>query len=67
MDLKCIRINGKHYVNIQEDIHVASTVRMKNTSLIKPQTAIICHSKVRENPDLPTGQSYEILRFIDMV
>ena len=60
MDLKCIRINGKHYVNLQEDIHVASTVRMKNTCLIKPQTAIICYGKVRENSDLPTGQSYEI-------
>ena len=60
MDLKCIRIKGKHYVNLQEDIHVASTVRMKNTCLIKPQTAIICHGKVRENPDLPTGQSYDI-------
>ena len=60
MDLKCIRINGKHYVNLQKDIHVASTVRMKNTCLIKPQTAFICYRKVRENPDLPTGQSYEI-------
>ena len=49
MDLKCIRINGKHYVNLQEDIHVASTVRMKNTCLIKPQIAIICYGKVREN------------------
>ena len=60
MDLKCLRINGKHYVNLQEDIYVASTVRMKNTCLIKPPTAIIYYGKVRENPDLPTGQSYEI-------
>ena len=28
-DLKCLRINGKHYVNIEEDIHVGSAVRMK--------------------------------------
>ena len=28
-DLKCLRINGKHYVNLEEDIHIASTVRMK--------------------------------------
>lgn len=60
MDLKCIRINGKHYVNLEEDIHIASTVRMKKTCLIKPQTAVICYGKVRENPDLPVGQSYEI-------
>ena len=59
-DLKCLRINGKHYVNLEEDIHVASTVRMKKICLIKPQTAMICYDKVRENPDLPVGQSYEI-------
>ena len=52
-DLKCLRINGKHYVNLEEDIH---------TCLIKPQTAKICYGKVRENPDLPVGQSYEILQ-----
>ena len=33
---------------------------MKNTCLVQPQTAFICYGKVRENPDLPTGQSYEI-------
>ena len=59
-DLKCLRINGKHYVKIEEDIHIASTVRMKKTCLIKPQTAMIYYGKVRENPDLPVGQSYEI-------
>ena len=34
MELNCIRINRKYYVNLQEDIHIASTVRMKNTCLI---------------------------------
>ena len=47
-------------MNLQESIHIASTVRMKNTCLIKPQTAIICYGKVRESPYLPTGLSYEI-------
>ena len=28
-DLKCLRINGKHCVNLEEDINIASTVRMK--------------------------------------
>ena len=59
-DLKCLRINSKHCVNLEEDIHIASTVRMKRTCLIKPHTASICYGKVRENPDLPVGQSYEI-------
>ena len=59
-DLKCLRINGKHYVKLEEDIHIASTVKMKKTCLIIPQTAMICYGKVRENPDLPVRQSYEI-------
>ena len=59
-DLKCLRINGKHYVNLEEDFHITSTVRMKRTCLIKPQTAMIYYRKIRENPDLPVGQSYEI-------
>ena len=60
VDLKCLRINGKHYVTLEEDIHIASTVRVKKTCLIKPQSAIICHGRVRENPNLPVGQSYGI-------
>ena len=56
MDLKCIRINGKHYINLEEDIHIASTVRMKHTCLIKPKAAVICYGKVRENPDFSVGK-----------
>ncbi|MEW8091488.1 MAG: retropepsin-like aspartic protease, partial [Candidatus Thiodiazotropha endolucinida] len=59
-DLKCLRINGKHYVNLEEDIHVASTVRMKRTCVLTPQSARICYGKVRNNPDLPSEQMYEI-------
>ena len=48
-DLKCLRINGKHYVHLVEDIHIASTVRMKKTCLIKPQTAMICYGSQRKH------------------
>ena len=61
-DLKCLRINGNHYVNLEEDIHIATTIRMKKTCLIKSQTVMIYYGKVRENPDLPVGQSYEIIQ-----
>ena len=67
MNLKCLRINVKHYVNLDEDIHVASTVRMKRTYLIKPQTAMICYGKVSENPDIPVGQSYKFLKLIEVL
>ena len=45
---------------LEEDIHIASSLRMKQTCLIKPQTALICYGKVWKNPYLPGGQSYEI-------
>ena len=61
-DLKCLRINGKYYVHLEEDIYIASTVRMKRTCLIKPQTAMTCYGKVRENQNLTIGESYEVYR-----
>ena len=65
MDQKCIRIDDKHYVNLEEDIHIATTVRMKRDCLIKPQTAVVCYGKVKENPDLPVGRfmkSHKLIR-----
>ena len=59
-DLGCIRIGDKNYVNLEEDIHIASVVRMKSTTVIKPQTATICYGKVRFNPDIKTEQCYQI-------
>ena len=34
---------------------------MKHTCVIKPNTAQICYGKVRETPDLPSGQFYDIM------
>ena len=48
MDLKCIRIKGKHYVNLEEDIHIASTVRIKKkTCLIKPNLKLQLYVMVK--------------------
>ena len=54
MDLKCIRIDGKHYVNL-EDIHIATTVRTTRDCLIKLQTAVVCYGKVREKSRFTSG------------
>ena len=48
MDLNCIRIEGKHYVNLEEDIHIETTVRMKRDCLIKPQTAVVYYGKLEK-------------------
>ena len=45
---------------MKEDIHIASVITIKSTTVIKPQTATICYGKVKYNPDLPTEQSYQI-------
>ena len=47
-DLKCLRINGKYYANLEKDIRIASTVKMKTTGLIKPQTAMICYVRLEK-------------------
>ena len=59
-DLGCIRIGDKNYVNLEEDIHIASVIRIKSTTVIKPQTATICYGKVNYNPEIPTERSYQI-------
>lgn len=44
-DLGCLRI-GKTYVKLQEDIHISSLVRINKKLMIKPQTAVVCHTKL---------------------
>lgn len=60
IDLKSMRINDNIYLNLEEDLHIAYTVRMKRTYVLKPNTAKICIGKVRNSPDLPSGQDYEV-------
>lgn len=59
-DLKCMRIHGKTYVRLEEDIHVASTVRMKSNELLRPNSAKICYGKIREHPDLRPGDLFDV-------
>ena len=58
-DLGCIRIH-QTYVPLQEDIHISSIVRVHSKTKVKPQTAVICKCKVRNSPDLPMSEVYEI-------
>lgn len=59
-DLKSMRIQDKVYVSLEEDIHIASTVRMKHKVTLKPKTAKVCMGKVRFSPDLPVNRNYEV-------
>lgn len=58
-DLGCMRI-GKHYFSLQEDIHIASVVRLKSKVKLKPQTAKVCYGKTQKNPRIPTSVAYQI-------
>lgn len=59
-DLGCLRIGEKQYVSLEEDIHISSIVRIKNSTILKPQTAKICYGKVRCHPDLKNNVDYEV-------
>ena len=58
-DLGCLRFN-QTYIPLQEDIHVSSVVRMQSKVTIKPQTAVVCICKARNNPNFPVNQLYQI-------
>jgi hypothetical protein len=58
-DLGCMRI-GKVYVILEEDIHIASIIRLNSNLKLKPQTAKICYGKTKLNPKIPTSFAYEI-------
>ena len=59
-DLQCLRIHGKTYFRLEEDIHIVSTIRIKRTEIIKPNTIKICYGKFRKQPDLMTWDLFEI-------
>ena len=45
-DLGCLRV-GKTYVPLEEDIHIASIVRLASTAILKPQTTNICSGHIK--------------------
>ena len=55
-----MRVHEKTYVNLELDIRIASTVRLKYCTILKPNIAKVCYRKVRLNPNLPPNEIYEI-------
>ena len=58
-DLGCIRVHST-YVPLVEDIHIASVARLKHKTKVPPQSAHICTCRVRQHPELPVLQDYEV-------
>ena len=58
-DLNCIRIKDQ-YVPLQNDICIASLVRLCKTVTFKPQTTYRLPSKLKQNPSIPENSVYEV-------
>ena len=53
-DLGCMRL-GKTYVQLQEDIHISSILRISKDTTLQPQTATICHVKLNKGFTVPSS------------
>ena len=58
-DLGFLRI-GNTQVPLEEDIHISSLVRLRSTTVLKPQTATVCLGKVKDSPEFPVRNLYTI-------
>ena len=58
-DLGFLRV-GKTTVPLEEDIHIASPLRLGSTTVLKPQTATVCLGKIKESSDIPIHQIYSV-------
>ena len=58
-DLGCLRV-GKTYVPLEEDIHIASIVRLGSTAVLKPQITNICSGNIKNISELNETKLYEI-------
>ena len=58
-DLGCLRV-GNTYVPLEEDIHIASIVRLAAKAVIKPQTAHVSQGKLKQNVGLNNEQLFQI-------
>ena len=58
-DLGMLRI-GKTYVKLQEDCHISSILRLNKKTVIKPQSAMICHVKLNQGFQLSDSKTLEV-------
>ena len=58
-DLGFLRI-GKTEIPLEEDIHIASLVRLRSKTILKPQTATICQGKIKDSSGFPSTKFYSV-------
>ena len=55
-DLKSIRVQG-HYIPFEQDIHIASLARLKNTIVLKPHTISVVKAKLKRRQYFSKGDT----------
>jgi transposase InsO family protein/predicted aspartyl protease len=58
-DLGSLRIKNT-YVQLEEDIHISSILRLNKKTLIKPQTGVICYVKLNNAFHIPESGILEV-------
>ena len=58
-DLGSIRV-GKVYVPLENDIHIASIIRLAKKSLLKPQSVNVCIAKIKNNSSLLDSELLQV-------
>jgi len=54
-DLGCMRI-GKTYIYLEEDIHIASILRVAKDTVLNPRTMTICNVKINKGFRVPDSK-----------
>ena len=51
---------GDTTVPLEEDIHIASLVRLGSKTVLKPQSATVCTGRIKDSGEIPSGELYGV-------
>ena len=51
---------GDTTVPLEEDIHIASLVRLGSKTVLKPQSATVCIGRIKDSGEIPSGELYAV-------
>ena len=51
---------GDTTVPLEEDIHIASLVRLGSKTVLKPQSATVCTGRIKDSGEKPSGELYAV-------
>ena len=51
---------GDTTVPLEEDIHIASLLRLVSKTVLKPQSATVCTGRIKDSGEIPSGEFYAV-------